>query len=182
MICAKSFFGGIIFSIVFISLFFGFFNQASIDPSCSQVDPIFSPESEREIISLIDSADESIELEMYVFTNERIATSLIRAVSRGVRVRIILEARTNSYNLNEISDALVDGGVDLRWASFDFKLTHSKMMILDGERVFFGSTNFSKSAVSKNREVAAVISGKEVLEFVEMFESDWKKATMLREK
>lgn len=145
-----------------------------------QAEAIFSPESEMEIIDLIRSAKESIDLQMYVFTNERLASELSDAVDRGVEVRVILEPRVNSYNLEQIVDALVAGGVRLRWASLDFKLTHSKMMIVDGKKVLVGSINFSKSAVSKNREAAVLIRGDEVSEYISVFEEDWKKASFGR--
>lgn len=142
--------------------------------SCAiSADAIFSPNSESRVIGLIEGAERSIELEMYVFTSEEVAGALADAVSRGVEVRVIMEQRVNSYNQKEIVWALQDGGVDVRWASFDYKLTHTKMMILDGERVFVGSTNFSNSALGNNREMAVLLEGEIVEEFVLAFRRDW---------
>lgn len=147
----------------------------------SEVEPLFSPNSEGAIMELIRSARQSIDVEMYVFTNEDIARELVLAAGRGVRVRVILEGRVNSYNLEEISSALSDGGVLVKWASPDFKLTHSKMMLVDGKRALVGSINFSKSAVGKNREAAAIIEGGTVKEYIDVFERDWEAATLIFE-
>ena len=48
---------------------------------------ISSPDAEDYFVSLIDSANESIDVEMYLFTNKRLATTLIAAKNRGVSKR-----------------------------------------------------------------------------------------------
>ncbi|PIT84681.1 hypothetical protein COU37_02030 [Candidatus Micrarchaeota archaeon CG10_big_fil_rev_8_21_14_0_10_45_29] len=187
----RGFFGGIAACAIIFLFIASFFPQEFSfsgqgvsffeNEGCAQVEPVFSPGSSGEIIGMIRSAQESIDVQMYVFTNEEIARELVTAAGRGVRVRVILEGRVNSYNLDEISGALVEGGVLVRWASAGFKLTHSKMMLLDGKRALVGSINFSKSAVDSNREAGAVIEGEAVREYAQMFENDWQLATLLRE-
>jgi len=151
------------------------------DAGCAHVEPVFSPGSSDEILGMIRSARESIDVEMYVFTNEEIARELVASAGRGVRVRVILEGRVNSYNLDKISAALADGGVLVRWASVEFKLTHSKLMLVDGKRALVGSINFSKAAVEGNREAGAFIEGEAVREYAQIFEKDWQAAAILRE-
>jgi phosphatidylserine/phosphatidylglycerophosphate/cardiolipin synthase-like enzyme len=138
------------------------------------VDPVFSPGSEGEIIALMRHAQTGIDLQMYVFTNEELALELADAAQRGVRVRVILEKRAESYNMDEIVAGLKDAGVQVKWASEEFKLTHSKMMIIDLKKVFLGSINFSQSAVDKNREVAVVLEGDVIGEYIDVFENDWE--------
>ncbi|MFH1306782.1 MAG: phospholipase D-like domain-containing protein [Candidatus Micrarchaeota archaeon] len=180
----KSFGAGFVICIILLILFVNIFNFGNAGEGyigagngCVEADAVFSPNADDEIIEMIRGAEDSIDIEMYVFTNEEIARELVDAADRGVRVRVILESRVNAYNLEEISNALRDGGVQLRWASFDFKLTHSKMMIVDEKRVLVGSINFSKSAVGKNREVGVVMEGEIVEEYASVFEEDREKAT-----
>jgi len=171
---AKSFFWGAFASLLVFALYF---SVSSSGGCAARADAVFSPNSEGEVLGLVRSAQKSVDLEMYVFTSEEAALELADAAGRGVRVRVILEKRADSYNLKEIVGALLDAGVEVRWASFDYKLTHSKMMVLDGERVFVGSTNFSNSALNLNREMAVLLEGEVVGEFARGFERDWEMAT-----
>jgi len=166
----RGFVVGVFFSFFLFLLFNSYFGG-----NCAiSADAVFSPQSEGEIIELIRSANTNIDLEMYVFTNEKIARELGDASARGVSVRVIMEQRVDSYNQEEIVDALISSGVEVRWASFEYKLTHTKMMLVDGERVFVGSTNFSKSAMGENREMAVVLEGDIVSQFIFEFEKDWR--------
>jgi phosphatidylserine/phosphatidylglycerophosphate/cardiolipin synthase-like enzyme len=168
----KSFFAGVVFCLVLIFvLFFSIYSNSFVEAQA-----VFSPNSQSEVISLIHQAQNSIDLQMYVFTNEQIAVELIDASKRGVKVRVILEKRTQSYNLDEIVDALKQGGVEVCWASEKYKLTHTKMMIIDDKTVFVGSTNFSKSALLENREASVILQGNIVKEFIDVFQTDWELA------
>jgi len=167
----KSFFAGVFLAFAIFIFYTGIISQ---DYSSYEGRTVFSPNSEAELISFVESAQDTIDLEMYVFTSEEMARELSDAALRGVKVRIILEKRANSYNLGEIVSALKEGGAQIRWASLDYKLTHTKMMIVDGKRVFVGSTNFSSSALNQNREMAVILSGEIIEEFILEFEKDWK--------
>ncbi|MFH0927357.1 MAG: phospholipase D-like domain-containing protein [Candidatus Micrarchaeota archaeon] len=169
--------GGAFAAILLIVFYFAFFSGRGAGTHAYSV---FSPNSEEDVAGLIRSAHKTIDLEMYVFTDERIARELADASARGVLVRVILEKRAESYNLDEISSALLDAGVQVRWASLNYKLTHSKMMVIDGERVFVGSTNFSNSALNENREMAVVLDGGIVSDFILGFEKDWGMAARIK--
>ncbi len=152
----------------------------SLFGDCTQVEPVFSPGSSDTIRALIRSSRKSIEIEMYVFTDETLVQELADAQKRGVDVRIIIEARVESSSLDTIVAALRDGGVSVRWASTQFALTHAKTMIIDGKKVLVGSINFSKAAQNKNREAAAILEGKEVASYSAIFAKDWNDARMIK--
>jgi len=143
------------------------------------VTPVFSPGAEEEIISFIDSADSTLDVEIYVFSSQDVIDALIDAKNRGVRVRVIMEKRTMSNTNQETFDYLRNQGVEVRWASTAYKLTHSKFIILDGEKVFVGSHNFSNSALNYNREASVIITGEAVEEFIRVFEQDWSIAQIM---
>lgn len=170
----RGFFAGVFFSFAIILFYFGAIGHEG--GRCTEAQTLFSPNSQPEVESLVRTAKNSIELEMYVFTSEQMALELAEAARRGVEVRVILERRVNSYNMEDIVSALRESGVKVRWASLNYKLTHSKMMVVDGKRVFVGSTNFSKSALNQNREMAVVLEGEIVKEFISEFEKDWEMA------
>ncbi len=171
------FISGAFIGAVLIFISYPFLFQTT--PECAYLlEPVFSPGAESEVLSLINSAEETIDLEMYVFTSEEVRSALADAEGRGVEVRAILEPRLfDKSRQQETYDYLKGNGAEVRWASLSYKLTHSKMMIIDGEKALIGSINFSWSALNKNREAGAVIYGEPVKEYLQIFESDWSMGT-----
>ncbi len=135
---------------------------------------IFSPEDGGEILSLIDGARGSIDMEMYVLSSRDVVESLERARERGVEVRIIIERDVVGGENDAIFRELSAKGFRIRYASESFKLTHSKFIIIDGETLLVGSHNLSNSALFKNREASVVIrDAPAVGDFKAVFENDW---------
>ncbi|MCX6769300.1 MAG: phospholipase D family protein [Candidatus Micrarchaeota archaeon] len=161
--------------LIAISFFIGSLPCAGCN---AHVEYVFSPGAESEVISLIRSAQKTIDVEMYVLTSEDIVNELSAAVKRGVKVRVILEPRVEDTRKDKVFQTLRQLGVDMRWASFTYKLTHSKLLIVDGKRALVGSINFSDSALNSNREVAALVEGENVHELTAIFEEDWQKASV----
>ncbi|MBU0527873.1 MAG: phospholipase D-like domain-containing protein [Candidatus Micrarchaeota archaeon] len=139
-----------------------------------EINPVFSPEDGSEIINLIKNAEESIEIEMYVFTSRDVVDELEKAKNRGVKIRLIIERSTISGSNKQIFEELQAKGFNVRYASKTYKLTHSKFMIIDNKSVLVGSHNFSNSALFKNREASVIITDQNtVSEFLSVFELDW---------
>jgi len=161
-----------------ILLFYIAFLPPSACAGCNaKVAMLFSPGAEGEVVSFIRSAQESIDIEMYVFTSDVVARELGEAVKRGVRVRVIMEPRVTDARKQRMFDTLSSLGVEMRWASFEYKLTHSKFIVVDGKRALVGSINFSESALNYNRETAVEVEGEKVKEVADAFETDWQKAS-----
>ena len=145
--------------------------------SVVSISSVFSPENGNEIISIMDSAKQSLDIEMYVFTSDDILQSLKRARDRGVKIRIVLEKRISNNENQKIFAALKIYGIEVRWASIEYALTHAKFIIIDGKRVLVGSHNFSNSAMHKNREASVLIQSEKIAsDFQRVFEEDWIKA------
>ena len=134
---------------------------------------IASPGAEDELLSLIAGAKESICIENYLITSEKVMDALLNASARGVEVRVLLEKRVAGGKNMEAYEMLSAGGVQVRWAPFSFKLLHSKLLIVDGRTALIGSHNLSNSALMENREVSVLVEGPIVAEFLELFERDW---------
>lgn len=143
----------------------------------AKVEFVFSPNAESEVISFIRSAQKTIDIEMYTFSSEEIIREIGEAEARGVRVRIIMEPRVDDSRKQGVFDTLRALGAQMRWASFTYKLTHSKFVIVDGKRALVGSINFSKSALNYNREADVVLESEKVKELVAVFQEDWEKAS-----
>ncbi len=158
---------GIILAFIFHPLIFA--------PSIS---PVFSPEDGALIPALIDAANESIDIEIYVFSSRDVVEALERAKSRGVAIRIIIERNVVGDDNDAIFRELASKGFNIRYASKAYKLTHSKFIIIDGSLVLVGSHNLSNSALYKNREASVIVRDcATAAEFGRAFGTDWSLAS-----
>jgi phosphatidylserine/phosphatidylglycerophosphate/cardiolipin synthase-like enzyme len=125
------------------------------------------------ILKLIYEADEQIDIEMYILTEQDIIRALEKAEGRGVEVRIILDPNQR-YNLKHV-DRLKREGVEIKWYPVNKpSLMHRKLAIFDKEKVFLGSANWSRNGLTNNKEMNVVIDDSEVVEEVtEVFSDDW---------
>lgn len=164
----KDFFCGVFAGILLFSFLAFLFIPAY------SVSVVSSPGAEAEIISLIDSAQDSVYVEVYILTSSKVVDSLISAHMRGVDVKVILEERV-SGNTNSLSFSRLSGaGVDACWATEAYKLTHSKLIIVDGRKALVGSHNLSNSALNYNRELSVLLEGNAVGSLLSIFNSDWE--------
>ena len=89
-------------------------------------------------------------------------------------VKVILETRVSS-NTNTLSHARLSGaGAGVCWASEAYKLSHPKMIIVDGRKALVGSHNLSNSALNFNREISLLVEGNIVSTLLGLFNSDWE--------
>jgi phosphatidylserine/phosphatidylglycerophosphate/cardiolipin synthase-like enzyme len=135
---------------------------------------------ERAIISVIDSAKESIDIAIYSLNKDRIKDALISAKKRGVNVRVVTE-RDNYNNplYRPTYRALKSAGIPIRLdnnvAKFE-NLMHNKFIVIDKKMVWTGSLNLTKSSFSEPND-ALLIDSPELAsayraEFCEMFEEE----------
>ena len=143
----------------------------------AKVEFVFSPGAEGQVAAFIRSAQKTVDIEMYTFSSDVIIREIGEAEGRGVKVRIIMEPRVEDSRKQGVFDTLSALGAEVRWASLGYKLTHSKFVIVDGEKALLGSINFSKSALNDNREADVTIESGKVQELIAVFEEDWQKAS-----
>ena len=108
----------------------------------------------------IDAARRSIDITNPYFVPDRtMSTTLLAAVRRGVRVRILVPAVSDHPWVREASrrefGPFLKGGVEI----FEYVpgLLHAKTVVIDGEWTTIGSTNFDNRSFALNEEVNATI-------------------------
>ncbi|MFH0973213.1 MAG: phospholipase D-like domain-containing protein [Candidatus Micrarchaeota archaeon] len=150
--------------------------EATVQAGNAIVESVFSPGSESRLVAFVDSAQQSIDVELYQFSNSALKAALVRASQRGVRVRLILEPKVDT-NL-ETAEFLGARGVSVKWASQKYANTHAKSAVVDSECVLVGSINWSQRAVDSNREAALIACAPVIAQqFERVFETDWSEAT-----
>ena len=114
-------------------------------------------------IRLIDSAQRRVTVAIYVIRIdadgpvEHLIQALSAAVRRGVDVRVVLDRgkdwRTGALDTKHLEPAerLAQGGVRVVLDE-DERTTHAKVVVVDDRHVIVGSHNWTRSALSANRE------------------------------
>jgi len=128
------------------------------------------------LLDAIASAQKSLRVKMFVFSDPALLDAVIAAKKRGVDVRVMLNpARRSGESENEESRRkLVEGGVSVLDSSPAFDLTHEKSMVVDDAQAWVMSLNWETRNVTETRDYAVVTKhGHEVGEVVECFDADW---------
>ncbi|MCC6124904.1 MAG: phospholipase D family protein [Pirellulales bacterium] len=112
------------------------------------------------IVQEIDAAKQSILVQAYSFTSDKLSAALVAAHKRGVEVKVILDSEQETANYSE-ADFLIHAGVP---PQIDDKhaIAHNKIMIIDDGTVITGSFNFTKQAEQSNAENLLVIRDKDI--------------------
>lgn len=119
------------------------------------------------LVQKINWAENRVYLQTYIFTEKRIRKALINAYKRWVDVKVMLEKEIyNAPNLNY--DAYKDltwEGIEVKWATDEFSLVHSKLLIVD-DKAIIGTGNFSYSTFKKNRDFFIEFEKKEEFDVI----------------
>jgi phospholipase D len=108
------------------------------------------------IVRAISKAKSSIYVQAYGMTSPPIVNALIKAQSRGIKVRILLDKRNIKDKWSKM-DSLIESGADVGIDKVS-GIAHNKVMIIDKSRVITGSFNFTKSADTRNAENVIIIN------------------------
>lgn len=144
----------------------------------SYADVYFSPDGSvgDHVIAFIGFAAVSLDVAMYSFTHDRIASALIEAHERGVAVRLLAD-KTQAGSRYSDWERIAAAGIEVR-LDREKGIMHHKMVVCDAvlptRAVGTGSFNWTASADERNREGWYVLRLKQVVrachaEFEEMW-------------
>ena len=122
-------------------------------PAHAQVQKVcFSPSTccEDNIVELIQSSQNSIDIAIYAFTNQKIYDALKAAKDKGITIKIVTD-KTQSKGKSSLAPALINDGFDIRIKK-KYRIEHNKFGIFDGKTVITGSYNWTESATRNNSE------------------------------
>ncbi len=119
----------------------------------------------------------------YFVTDESTLWALEDAVTRGVRIRILVEgditdARPVKYASRDSYDRLLQLGVQIH--EYQSTMLHTKTLVVDGAFSIFGSANFDNRSFELNDELNVAVSSADLARrLLEDFEQDLSKARRL---
>ncbi|MBN1590473.1 MAG: cardiolipin synthase [Pirellulales bacterium] len=155
---------------------------------------LFMTETEEVIDRLvadIDAARKHVHLLYYIFaddeTGRKIADALGRAVARGVKCRVLVDAVGSRPMLKRLARPMVEQGIDLRpalpvnlfrrrFSRLDLR-NHRKLTVIDGLVGYTGSQNIVNADYGHKdlawHDMSVRLTGPAVLELQAVFVGDW---------
>lgn len=114
------------------------------------------------VLEAIDGAERTLDV-VSAYLSPPFTTHLARAAGRGVRVRILTPARNNKPNLARfIRHAACRHGFEI--LLYPDRMNHMKAMMVDGETLVAGSSNFDAMSFHILEELFVITSDAEVLD------------------
>src|ERR1700744_734559 len=137
---------------------------------------VFPDDTVKSIVDAINSANKTILIKMFLFSDPELLDAVIAAQHRGVKVKVMLNpARRNGEDENEGARAKLEAaGIEVHDSNPCFVITHEKSMVVDGKLAFVKSLNWETKNLTETRDYAIITSHqKEVEEIMLCFDADW---------
>ncbi len=125
----------------------------------------------------IQSAEESLLIKQFTFTEESFIQAVIDRKNAGVNVRVMLNpARSGGDRANdETFEMFEKAGVNVQWANPKFYVTHEKSMVVDGTAALVATFNLCEKYFSLTRDYGVITQQPHrVAQITEVFEADWE--------
>lgn len=131
------------------------------------------------VLDEIAAARRSLDLGVYLLSDEATIRALADAAARGVTVRVMLEE--NPFGGPGTEDAVLAElrrrGVDARWSNPTFRFSHLKMLVADGRVALITNQNLTAAGFDGNREFGLITTRPdEVAAAAAIFAADWERA------
>jgi cardiolipin synthase A/B len=128
------------------------------------------------IIALIDAAERSVMLSIYMFHNDesglKVRAALIMAAQRGVTVILLIDSFGSSLVADSFFKPIAEAGgqyhyFSSRWRISYFIRNHQKLLVIDDQHALVGGYNisdqyFGKSGANSWEDIGIVLSGPQV--------------------
>jgi phosphatidylserine/phosphatidylglycerophosphate/cardiolipin synthase-like enzyme len=144
------------------------------------VEVFFSPEDgvAKRLVSLVESAGESVYFLAYSFTSDDIGDAMMARAAAGVEVRGVFDESQRYSNKGTEWDRFREAGLDVLLDGNQGQM-HHKVIIVDRKVVAFGSYNFSANAERRNDENIMIVNDPALAElFVTEFDQIFAKGKL----
>jgi len=139
---------------------------------------VLPDDTAKPILEAINSAQKSIWVKMFVFSDPALLKAVAAAKKRGVDVRIMLNPsrRSGKAENQQSRKFLKSHHIEVIDSNPCFGLTHEKSMVVDAKTAFVKSLNWETKNLTETRDYAIVTTHKhEVREIMDCFQADWKR-------
>ena len=131
------------------------------------------------IYALLRSPRASLDMTMYELVDDTALQILAADVSRGVKVRVVLDQRLQKTHNQPAFDFLHNHGVDVVWANRRYAATHQKTFVIDDTTAVILSLNLTARYYPNTRDFAVVTSNqRDVAAIAAVFDADFAGRTI----
>lgn len=130
----------------------------------------FAPDDDiqQAIIGMINSAQSSVKVAIFSFTDQKIADALIAAHQRGVKVEVITDPAQFKERYSKVTLLQKEGIKVLEYnpnyvSDMRSNLMHHKFAIIDTVKVITGSFNWTVAAQKRNQENLVVLQDAQIV-------------------
>lgn len=135
------------------------------------------PDDGREpVLEELTTAGCTIDVSIYLLSDDAIIAALDAAADRGVRVRVMLEEHPfgGGGSHNEDAERIANGGAEVRWSGSTIRFSHAKFAVIDEQVALILNQNLTTASFTANREFGVVTSDRTIVDATqEIFERDW---------
>ncbi|HVO66601.1 MAG TPA: phospholipase D-like domain-containing protein [Syntrophales bacterium] len=111
------------------------------------------------LFNIVAASEEILIATPYFIPGPRVIRSLLRAAARGVRVRLLLPARSDVPIVRLLGrsyySVLLRKGIDIY--EMEYEILHAKVMLIDGRQTVMGSANIDQRSFHRNFEINFII-------------------------
>lgn len=135
------------------------------------------------LVNIASASEELLIANPYFVPGPRIIRALLRAAARGVRVKLLLPARSDVRLVLLVGRssyaALLGGGVEIY--ELEEEILHAKVMLIDRDRTVIGSANLDQRSFHRNFEINCVIDDRSFSRQMQhVLELEFKKARIIK--
>ncbi len=136
------------------------------------VNPSGAEKVQDEILEIIEGSEKTLDICCYLCEDQTLATAVINAKNRGVRVRVIGDDE-NIDNYDAQYDRLEDAGIEIV-TDDNSNSMHNKSLVADSMIVIGGCTNWTYSGLFSNNNSIVIVESREIaLGYLEDFQQMW---------
>lgn len=155
-----------------------YFNELA--PTATEITTAQTP-MEAALLSLINDAATSLDLAIYGLNRQSLIDALIAAHNRGVTVRVLGDDEAATVSYQPYYQALSNAGIPIVTDTSLSTIQHNKFLVVDGQSVWTGSTNWTDTGFTLNTNNSIVITDTTLAavytsEFSEMWAGDFQGA------
>lgn len=148
----------------------------ALTPRSQDVESFVMPQGfEARMNSVIDGAQSSIDIQMYLWTSTSLADKVIAAKNRGVAVRVLMDP--DHAGNSTVKSKLTAGGVSWKDAPSIYEFSHAKYLIIDKKAAVILSGNWNYDAFVSERNYGFTDRDPEdIADTQAIFDADWASA------
>ncbi len=128
------------------------------------------------VLDFIRLARESLLIKQFTFTQPEIMKAVVDRHVAGVKVRVMLNPKRSGGDRanDETFQYFKDAGIEIKWASPKFYVTHEKSIVVDGKAALIATFNLCQKYFTLTRDYGVIVQEPDkVAQVAEGFQADW---------